>query len=155
MRCAVMMRLIMCRRGDLADRPYKGRPYIWIILLVFLAGCGSIAPAKLPAQLDNTPGPSVVLSDNVYQSTAFNVRYPDGWQVVTSPADRPVWVVFTDDTAVIVIATRAEDTQITLADAQREERTVNGLTAALIAPPEDYPAYLAMFDAVLDTVVTF
>ena len=56
-----------------------------------LAAC---VPANTPLQLAYTPGPAVIVTDDVYESDAFTVHYPSGWRVVTGAADAPTSVVF-------------------------------------------------------------
>ncbi|MBZ0287347.1 MAG: hypothetical protein K8I30_07015, partial [Anaerolineae bacterium] len=48
----------------------------YAVVVFFFAAC---IPAKVPSNLDDTPGPAVVVSDKVFENSAFTARYPDGW----------------------------------------------------------------------------
>jgi hypothetical protein len=94
-----------------------GTQRMWHMLLCLLgilalAACGRLAPANVPAQLEHTPGPPVVIADGFYHSVAFSLRVPPRWQIVTSPASSPPWVVFIspDADAVIIVAVDEKDT---------------------------------------------
>jgi hypothetical protein len=64
---------------------------ISLCLIVLLAAC---VPAHEPDVLKATPGPSVVVTDQVYKNSILSVRYPAGWSVQTSPASQPPSVIF-------------------------------------------------------------
>jgi len=125
--------------------------------LVLLAAC---IPAETPPQLAYTPGPAVVVTDRVYESSVFTVRYPSGWRVVTGAADAPPSVVFVapDEVSTITLQTgtleaatlaepgfRAELRGIELADGTR-------ITAIARAPETAWETFLPVFEAVVATV---
>ena len=85
-----------------------------VALAILLAGCGTLVPAQVPPQLTHTPGPPVIVTDNEVRLTAFQARYPRGWQVITGPALGDPWVIFVnpDQTALIVLATNPADTEV-------------------------------------------
>jgi hypothetical protein len=79
-----------------------------LALLLCLFAC---VPAQVPPQLAQTPGASVVIANERYQSDVFSVAIPEGWRVVTSEAQAPLTVtlVAPDDCALIIISTAALD----------------------------------------------
>ena len=135
-----------------------------LFLTIALSACGRLAPANTPPQLDYTPGPAAVITDETYDAGAFSVRYPLGWQVITPAAFSTPWVVFVtpDDTALIVLAMDNADTQVTPgntaeADLDRLEETLeldNGETlyVVLVAPRGEWEDYAAIFEQVVATV---
>lgn len=139
-------------------------PIILLLVVLLIGACGSIVPATTPPQLDDTPGPPVVVTWDTYTAVEFSVQYPPDWTVVTSPAFSPTWVVFTspDQQAVIVLALNPDDTQVTPPVAaesplQREEVTVTladetMLTAALIAPSGEWEGLLSNFTRLIETI---
>jgi hypothetical protein len=66
-------------------------PLCYAFILLFFVAC---IPAKVPTNLDDTPGPAVVVSDKTFENDQFSARYPDGWRVVTSEAQAPPSVIF-------------------------------------------------------------
>ncbi|MDX2137584.1 MAG: hypothetical protein SF123_05770 [Chloroflexota bacterium] len=77
----------------------------WLALVL----CVACVPAQVPPQLAQTPGASVVIADERYQSDVFSVAIPEGWRVVTSEVQAPLTVtlVAPDDCALIIISTAA------------------------------------------------
>lgn len=67
------------------------REVLFFAIAIVLAGC---IPPTLPPQLDDTPGPTVMVTEHVYDAGIFRVRYPDGWRVITSEAGAPPSVIF-------------------------------------------------------------
>jgi len=125
---------------------------------MLISGCGTIAPATIPPQLNYTPGPSVIVTDDSYDAGIFFARYPFGWRVITPAAFSTPWVVFTtrDETALIVLALDRGDTQvppppnIPADQLCREEQSVpmkdaDTLTAALVAPCAEWDSYITIF----------
>lgn len=47
-----------------------------------LAGCGGLLPARPPAQLANTPGAPIIISEGSVAAGVFRVDYPPAWRVV-------------------------------------------------------------------------
>lgn len=133
----------------------------WVVGLV-LSACTALAPAQTPPQLDNTPGPPVVVTWNTYAAPEFSTFYPAGWTVITSPATSQRWVVFIspDEQAVMVLALNRDDTQVTPpvqgdSAPRRAERTVvlsggQTLHAALIAPPENWDSLWQLFERMVN-----
>jgi len=132
-------------------------------LIGCLVGCGAIVPAKTPAQLEQTPGASVILTDQLYDAGSFHVRYPGGWQVITGAASAPTWVVFIspDELRVIALSTesldpapqpplqpervRSETQTLTLTDG-------SVLYAFLSAPESDWQTTQIIFQSTLDSI---
>ncbi len=47
-----------------------------------LAACGTLLPARPPAQLANTPGAPIIVSDGKVATDVFRLDYPPAWRVV-------------------------------------------------------------------------
>jgi hypothetical protein len=131
----------------------------WIIayiVLLLMAGC---VPAETRIDLDATPGPPVVITEDRYTTTAFSVTYPTAWRVVTSPTFAAPWVVFVrpDEAALIALAVEGDDIADLLPESgdelRDETRAVGaGLTARLVAPADDWDAALATFERVIGSL---
>lgn len=63
-------------------------------------------PAATPEQLHFTPGAPIVVTPNTFATDAFSLRYPDGWRIVTGPAEAPQVATFVspDNCAIILVA---------------------------------------------------
>lgn len=133
------------------------------VVALLLAGCGRIAPASAPPQLDATPGPPVVFTDAIYSTTIFSLRYPATWRVITSASFAPPSVVLVrpDEAALFVFSTAPLDAvppvpnplgpqvieQVTL-------RLPDGTAvyAALSAPGAEIEPMRRQFEAVADSL---
>ena len=133
------------------------------VLVIVIAACGRLAPADLPPQLEYTPGPFVIVTDQTYDAGVFTVRYPLGWQVITPATFNTPWVVFQspDETAVIVLALDVDDTQVTpenieQAELQRETTQIvldeDTVFVVLVAPRAEWGDNLALFETVSNSV---
>lgn len=128
--------------------------YSFLFFFFLLAAC---IPAKVPDQLDDTPGPPVVVTDHTYENSQFSARYPDGWRVVTSEARTPPSVVFVapDEVSTIwVMVGPLENANFSDPKFQTDIRGLtlpDGLemTAVLSAPPEKWETLLLIFERVL------
>ncbi|MEO8608265.1 MAG: hypothetical protein ABI690_10305 [Chloroflexota bacterium] len=122
-----------------------------------LAAC---IPAKVPSNLDDTPGPAVVVSDHTFENSQFSARYPDGWRVVTSEAQATPSVIFVapDDVATIqLLVGGLENANFNNPKVQTDVRSVTldgdlQITAILSAPPAQWDSYSAQFERVLASV---
>ena len=131
--------------------------YAFFFGLVLLAAC---IPAKVPSNLDDTPGPVVVVSDHTFENSQFTARYPDGWRVVTSETQAPPSVIFVapDDVATIQLMVGAlENANFNDPKMQVDVRglTLDGgleITAILSAPPAQWDSYAAQFERVLASI---
>jgi hypothetical protein len=139
----------------------------WVLIAcvtIVLSACATLAPANTPPHLDYTPGPPVVITDQTYDAGPFSVRYPRGWRVITAAAFSTPWVAFTtpDETALIVLALDAQDTEVTPANTPEDElrrldqdlmlNANQPLYAALIAPQSEWDTYAPIFDRVTASV---
>ena len=131
--------------------------YAFIVCCVLLAAC---IPAKVPSNLDDTPGPAVVVSDHTFENSQFTVRYPDGWRVVTSEAQAPPSVIFVapDDVATIqLMVGPLENANFNDPKVQVDVRSVTldgdlQITAILSAPPALWDKYVVQFERVLGSI---
>jgi hypothetical protein len=128
--------------------------YVFVLLLL-----GACIPAKVPDNLDDTPGPPVIVNGRVYEGAQFSARYPAGWRIITSQASAPQSVVFAapENAAVIQLQTGALDEANLNDDMRHEIRTVTlpdgtPITVILSAAAEDWATYEATFEAVLASV---
>jgi hypothetical protein len=128
--------------------------YAFLFVLLFLAAC---IPAKVPDNLDDTPGPPIVITDLTYESSQFTARYPDGWRIVTSEARTPPSVVFVapdEVTTIRLMIGPLEEGNFSNTELQTEIRGLtlsDGLemTAILSTPAESFEAMLPIFERVL------
>lgn len=58
------------------------RRALYICAMLTLAGCGALLPARPPAQLANTPGAPIIVSQGNIDAGVFRVDYPPAWRVV-------------------------------------------------------------------------
>lgn len=128
-----------------------------VACLTVLAAC---VPAQTPPQLAYTPGPAVVVTDRVYESSAFTVHYPSGWRVVTGAADAPPSVVFVapDEVSTIALQVGPLDNSILTEPGFSVEirgiELANGrlITAIAQAPEPAWESFLPVFEGVIATV---
>ncbi len=131
--------------------------YVFIFCIIGLAAC---IPAKVPSNLDDTPGPAVVVSDHTFENSQFTARYPDGWRVVTSEAQAPPSVIFVapDDVATIqLMVGTLDNANFNDPKVQVDVRslTLDGgleITAILSAPPAQWDRYSALFERVIGSI---
>jgi len=129
----------------------------YALIFVLFSAC---VPAKVPDNLDDTPGPPVVVTDRVYESSQFSARYPQGWRVVTSEARTPPAVIFVapDEVSTIrLMVGPLDDINLSEPDLQTEVRglTLPGgldMTVILSAPPDQWDALLPIFEHLLASV---
>lgn len=133
-----------------------------LLILLLVAACGRIAPATEPAQLSQTAGPPVTVTDRSVTTIAYTVDYPADWRVITSPAFAQPWTVFAhpEDRAVIVVAVDPDDTDVPPSNPNgaiiRVEATAEAaaetVTVVLLTGVDDQTTMQAMFEAVLASV---
>ena len=146
---------------DTKAQRYKGAKgyfsYAVVLCCLLFAGC---IPAHVPDNLDDTPGPPVVVDNQVYHGTVFSARIPDGWRVITGEAQSAQSVIFVapdgktmirlvagkvDESAVTVVDQRNEIDPVTLADA-----TI--VTTAFSSPYSTWASYFPAFEQVRDSL---
>lgn len=121
-----------------------------------MAAC---VPLNTAPQLAQTPGPAVQVTDRVFQSEAFSLRYPAGWRVVTSAAGDAPYAIFAapDDAAVIIVALDSPPASTLEGETYSVERRIDlgegrQVTAVLHAPAADWMTYRAIFDRLVESV---
>jgi hypothetical protein len=137
---------------------YTGLSAVSCIGIVFLLT--ACIPARVPDRLDDTPGPAVVVYDNLYEGTQFAVRYPDGWRIVTSEAIAPLSVILVSQDETVTIELRLgtlEEANFPESNLQIDIRGLTldddtQITAILRAPADEWDNYLQVFERVLETV---
>lgn len=129
---------------------------VWgLCLLLLFTSC---IPARVPDNLDDTPGPPVIVDGQVYEGADFSVRYPAGWRIITSEASAPQSVVFAAPDNVAII--RLQIGSLEEASLDGEMRTeVRGvtvgdlqLTAIFSATDAHWDANFPLFESVLASV---
>jgi len=154
-----------CEESKESQRKFCGFHFTLCLcgLIYVLVGCGAIVPAKTPAQLEQTPGASVILTDQLYDAGLFKVHYPGGWQVITGAASAPTWVVFISPYEMSVIALSVEPLDPApqppiQTEALRFETQTLALTdgsvlyAFLSAPESDWQTTQIIFQSTLDSI---
>lgn len=127
------------------------------VLLLLLSAC---IPATVPDNLDDTPGPPVVVNNDVYEGTVFTAHIPDGWRVITGEAQAPQSVIFVapdDKTLIRLILGEVELEAVALADQRTEVYPVtlaDGtiVTAVFSSPALSWAIYWEQFEMVRDSV---
>lgn len=72
---------------------YRWARSIVPLLLLTSAACSSL-PAKIPPQLQHTPGPMLVVGERTLQTAVYQVDPPAGWRIVKSTiASEPIVLV--------------------------------------------------------------
>jgi hypothetical protein len=145
-------------KDPLRLRAFASLCYAFFFSFLFLAAC---IPAKVPSNLDDTPGPAVVVSDHTFENSQFTARYPDGWRVVTSEAQAQPSVIFVapDDVATIqLMVGRLTTLYSNDPKMQVDVRslTLDGglqITAILSAPPAQWDTYNTQFERVLASLL--
>ncbi|MBL8161317.1 MAG: hypothetical protein JNJ61_04970 [Anaerolineae bacterium] len=127
-----------------------------LLLLCALAAC---IPARVPDNLDDTPGPPVVIVDQVYRGETFSAQVPAGWRIITSEARAPQAVIFVaPDEQSTIRLTAGTLTEAELPAGEEHELRVIDLgegvrvTAALSAPADVFAALQPTFEAVAASV---
>ncbi|MDX2161521.1 MAG: hypothetical protein SF162_09370 [bacterium] len=75
--------------------------------IMLMAAC---VPAQSPAVRDATPGSPVTVTADRVITAAFQVDYPAGWRVITSPAGEPPFVILAapDNCTVVQVSVSVE-----------------------------------------------
>ena len=111
-------------------------PFIVSLGLILFSGC---VPAQVPDNLDDTPGPPVVVSEDRYQGAVFSARAPAGWRIITSESRVP------QAADVTVIGQRNTIQEIELADGKI-------VTSVLSAPDDQWATFEPVFEWVRGSV---
>lgn len=133
--------------------------FIFVSLLCCLMVSACI-PATVPDNLDDTPGPPVVVSNGLYEGAVFSARVPDGWRVITGEAQAPQSVIFVAPDGVTLIRLMLGEVDlesVEVADQRTELYPVtlaNGavVTAVFSSPALSWEPYWEQFEKVRDSV---
>ena len=135
------------------------RYFVYLIVLCCLI-FGACIPARVPDNLKNTPGPAVVVDNNVYEGSAFSARIPSGWRVITGEAQAAPSVIFVapdGKTLIRLMAGDVEESAVTVAH-QRNEMTpitlANATTVTVVfsSPYSTWTSYYPAFEQVRDSL---
>ena len=127
----------------------------WLVLI--LVGC---IPAHVPDNLDDTPGPPVVVDDHVYRGALFSAQIPDGWRVITSEAQAAQSVIFVapdGKTLIRLIAGKVEAEAVTVANQRNAIDSVTLANATMVttvfsSPYSTWASYFPEFEQVRDSL---
>ncbi len=131
--------------------------YTTVFCYLVLAGC---IPAHVPDNLDDTPGPPVVVDNNVYQGAVFSAQIPDGWRVITGEAQAAQSVIFVapdGKTLIRLIAGKVEEEAVTVANQRNKIDPVTlanatTVTAVFSSPYSTWESYFPEFEQVRDSL---
>ena len=131
--------------------------YICVIVCLFIAGC---IPAHVPDNLDDTPGPPVVVDNQVYQGAEFSARIPDGWRVITGEAQAAQSVIFVapdGKTLIHLVAGKVQADAVTVANQRNEIDPITLanakiVTAVFSSPYSTWASYYPEFERVRDSL---
>lgn len=140
------------------ERFFSLRRLCVFVSLCYAFGLAGCVPARTPPLLNFTPGPPAVITDETFSNSAFSVRYPTGWRVVTGAADAPPSVVFVapDEESTITLQVeppgeperdplfRLETRLLSLGDLR--------LYAVARAPVQEWAAFQPTFERLLASV---
>ena len=138
----------------------RGRVGVGVTVLVVLLFATACIPATVPDNLDDTPGPPVVINNSIYEGAVFTARVPNGWRVITSEAQAPQSVIFVtpdDKTLIRLIEGEVELSEVEV-EGQRNElyplTLADGttVTAVFSSPALSWETYWAQFETVRDSV---
>ncbi len=130
-------------------------PLRYAFLLLLFSGC---IPGQTPPQLAFTPGAPAVITDELFTNSAFSVRYPTGWRVVTGAADAPPSVTFVaaDDVSTITLAAAdpGEPERDPAFRVETRQLSLEGRRVYVIArvPVQDWPRFQPTFERLLASV---
>jgi hypothetical protein len=139
--------------------PHTARIACALLLCALLAACVPSAPVP---QLTATAGPSFVVSDGRYQSDQISIVVPQGWRVISGPADGTLRVILvpSGDDALLLISDQPIEQPPTPPNATADMRHTYDqidsggriLYVYYTAPADDLDARVAEFMAVLDSI---
>lgn len=134
------------------DKSHLFSIFVFSVSVWFI--CMGCVPAKVPDNLDDTPGPSVVVADGYYRGSAFTARYPAGWRIVTSEASAPPSVIFVapDEVSTIRLSVAPIDLSGPDSAFQIEQRVItlkDGLTVYAVLHATRESSLLSDFEEVL------
>lgn len=127
---------------------------------VSLASC---APRESPPQLEFTPGPAYVITQDELRTDAYTVTTPRDWRVVAGPAEDPYTFQFVapDNRALIALSVRPLDPPpvmqgVARSDVEAHTTEVDGalgtVYAVLVAVRGEIDAFAAVFAEVVASV---
>ena len=131
--------------------------FIAVLCFMIFSAC---VPAHVPDNLDDTPGPPVVVSDGWYYGIDFSARVPAGWRIITSEAAAPQAVIFAapDNVAIIrLISGQAREADV-ITSGQRnavdEIKLADGriITSVLSAPQDQWGTFAPVYEQVRQSV---
>jgi hypothetical protein len=145
-----------------ARRELSLQNFIILIALTFCLAFAACMPAEAPEQLRFTPGAPVVVTENTFRAERFTLRYPDGWRIVTGPAEAPQFATFVspDNCAIILVAVGSAEpiTSPDCADAdfqtERREITLDTLTLTIAgsAPSAQWETFEREYERLANSV---
>lgn len=144
-------------------RTVRRSPPVLGVLLAAVLLITSCAPRESPPQLDFTPGPAYVITEDELRTDAYTVTTPRDWRVIAGPAEDPYTfqLIAPDDRALIALSVRPLDPPpvmqgVALDDlVTRTAETAGPLGAVygvLVAAPGEIDGFAEVFAAVVASV---
>lgn len=128
------------------------------LLVAVCLGAAACVPADVPPQLTFTPGAPFVVDDDHYESAFFRVRVPQGWRIVSAPAEQPDFVIFVaaENRALMQFSARPIDPVPTLDSLPAVQQithsaTRDGFYGVLVCDVTQADSLLPLFEATLDS----
>lgn len=128
------------------------------VSLCYACGLAGCVPARTPPLLNFTPGPPAVITDETFSNSAFSVRYPAGWRVVTGAADAPPSVIFVapdeESTITLQVEPPGEPERDPLFRLETRLLSLGDLRLYAVArvPVEEWAAFQPTFERLLASV---
>jgi hypothetical protein len=138
-------------------RAGRGLSLLIFVAFIYCFAITACSPAEVPEHLQFTPGAPIVVTQNTFATDDFSLRYPDGWRIVTGPADAPQVSTFVspDNCAIILVAigsaqpVTSPDCLDAVFQTTRREITLDNLrlTVAGSAPDTQWDKFESTFDS--------
>ncbi|MEP6985260.1 MAG: hypothetical protein ABI970_06675 [Chloroflexota bacterium] len=131
--------------------------YAVVLCCLLFVGC---IPAHVPDNLDDTPGPPVLVDNQVYQGVVFSARIPEGWRVITGEAQAAQSVIFVapdGKTLIRLMTGKVDESAVTVADQRNEIDPVTLADATIVmavfsSPYSTWASYFPAFEQVRDSL---
>lgn len=129
------------------------------LLVAVCLGVAACVPADVPPQLTFTAGAPFVVDDDLYESAFFRVRVPQGWRIVSAPAEQPDFVIFVaaDNRALMQFSARPIDPAPTLDSVPATQQnthsaTQDGLYGVLVSDSAQAETLMPLFESTLNSL---
>lgn len=119
------------------------------LFFVLVMACAACIPATPPPHLVNTPGAAVIVTEDVITTPVFTLTPPEGWRVITSPADAPLTITLAaaDNCAVMLISVQPIELPTLPCDMalDTQNERAGALYTSLTAPTAAWDVYQRLY----------